>query len=105
LGSLVTYAYFLSAAGRNAIAPGAIRTNALATVLTPEIEGTMLKHTPLGRLGELADIDNAALFPCAPAASWISVRCSLFQAAACRSSPEQRLSINCIGAGVVKALS
>jgi 7-alpha-hydroxysteroid dehydrogenase len=34
----------------NAIAPGAIRTAALATVLTPEIEKTMLKHTPLVRL-------------------------------------------------------
>ena len=36
----------------NAIAPGAIRTDALASVLTPEIEKAMLKHTPLGRLGE-----------------------------------------------------
>ena len=36
----------------NAIAPGAIRTDALATVLTPEIEKAMLKHTPLARLGQ-----------------------------------------------------
>jgi len=56
----------------NAIAPGAIRTAALATVLTPEIEKAMLKHTPLGRLGEAQDIANAALFLCAPASSWIS---------------------------------
>jgi len=56
----------------NAIAPGAIKTDALAKVLTPETEQAMLKHTPLGRLGEPADIANAALFLCSPAAQWIS---------------------------------
>jgi 7-alpha-hydroxysteroid dehydrogenase len=56
----------------NAIAPGAIKTQALATELTPEIEKAMLKHTPLGRLGEADDIAYAALFLCSPAASWIS---------------------------------
>lgn len=56
----------------NAIAPGATRTQALETVLTPEVEKTMLKHTPIKRLGEPADMANAALFLCSPAASWIS---------------------------------
>lgn len=56
----------------NAIAPGAIKTDALATVLTPDVEKAMLKHTPLGRLGDAQDIANAALFLCSPAASWIS---------------------------------
>jgi 7-alpha-hydroxysteroid dehydrogenase len=56
----------------NGIAPGATRTDALQTVLTPEIEATMLKHTPIKRLGEPADMANAALFLCSPAASWIS---------------------------------
>jgi 7-alpha-hydroxysteroid dehydrogenase len=56
----------------NAIAPGAIKTDALATVLTPEIEKTMLKHTPLARLGEPSDIAYAALFLCSSAASWVS---------------------------------
>lgn len=56
----------------NCIAPGAIMTDALATVLTPEIEKAMLKHTPLGRLGQAEDIANAALFLCSPAASWVS---------------------------------
>lgn len=56
----------------NAIAPGAIKTDALATVLTPEIEKAMLKHTPMGRLGEASDIANAALFLCSPAAEWVS---------------------------------
>jgi 7-alpha-hydroxysteroid dehydrogenase len=56
----------------NAIAPGAIKTDALAKVLTPEVEKTMLKHTPLARLGEATDIACAALFLCCPASSWVS---------------------------------
>lgn len=56
----------------NAIAPGAIKTAALMKVLTPDIEKTMLKHTPLGRLGEPADIASAALFLCCPASRWVS---------------------------------
>ena len=56
----------------NAIAPGAIRTQALSTVLTPEIEKAMLRKTPLGRLGEPDDIGYAALFLCSPASAWVS---------------------------------
>jgi 7-alpha-hydroxysteroid dehydrogenase len=56
----------------NAIAPGAIRTDALKKVLTPEIEKAMLTHTPLKRLGEPKDIAHAALFLCAPASEWVS---------------------------------
>jgi len=56
----------------NAIAPGAIKTSALASVLTPEIEKTMLNHTPLPRLGEPSDIAYGALYLCSPAASWVS---------------------------------
>ena len=56
----------------NAIAPGAIRTAALATVLTPDVEKAMLKHTPLGRLGEVSDIAAAALYLAAPASAWVS---------------------------------
>lgn len=56
----------------NAIAPGAIKTQALENVLTPEIEKSMLKHTPLGRLGVPDDIAYAALFLCSPASRWIS---------------------------------
>lgn len=56
----------------NAIAPGAIRTDALAKVVTPDVEKGMLKHTPLRRLGEGLDIAAAALFLVSPASSWIS---------------------------------
>jgi len=56
----------------NSIAPGATKTHALSTVLTPEVEKAMLKHTPLKRLGEAQDMANAALFLCSPAAAWVS---------------------------------
>lgn len=56
----------------NGIAPGATRTAALNSVLTDDIEKTMLKHTPIHRLGEPQDMANAALFLCSDAASWIS---------------------------------
>jgi 7-alpha-hydroxysteroid dehydrogenase len=56
----------------NGIAPGAIKTDALATVLTPDVEKAMLKHTPLARLGQPTDIAFAALFLCSPAAAWVS---------------------------------
>ena len=56
----------------NGIAPGATRTAALESVLNPEIEKTMLAHTPIHRLGEPEDMANAALFLCAPASAWIS---------------------------------
>lgn len=56
----------------NAIAPGAIKTHALAGVLTPQIEEQMLAKTPLGRLGDPLDIAQAALFLSAPCSSWIS---------------------------------
>ena len=56
----------------NAIAPGATKTAALKSVLNPEIEKAMLKHTPLGRLGEPDDMAYAALFLASPASGWIS---------------------------------
>ena len=56
----------------NGVAPGATRTDALESVLTDDIEAAMLAHTPIKRLGQPADIANAALFLCSPAASWVS---------------------------------
>lgn len=58
----------------NAIAPGAIKTNALAKVLTPEIEVEMLKNTPLKKLGEAEDIASGVLFLASPASKWISAQ-------------------------------
>lgn len=56
----------------NAVGPGAVRTDALATVLTPEIEAKMLEHTPLERLGEPDDIAGAVLYFAAPVSTWVS---------------------------------
>lgn len=56
----------------NGVAPGATRTDALESVLNPEIEKAMLTHTPIKRLGEVQDMANAALFLCSEAASWVS---------------------------------
>lgn len=56
----------------NNVGPGATRTHALASVLTPDIERRMLRHTPLGRLGEVADIVQAVLFFASPMSAWIS---------------------------------
>lgn len=56
----------------NSVAPGATRTHALASVLTPEMEARMLSHTPIKRLGEANDIARAVLFFASPASAWIS---------------------------------
>ena len=56
----------------NAVAPGAVRTMALASVLTPEIEQQMLARTPLERLGEADDIAGAVLYFLAPVSAWVT---------------------------------
>ena len=56
----------------NAIAVGSTKTDALNTVLTPEIEQTMVDLTPMGRLGEVEDIALGALYLCSSAASYVT---------------------------------
>ncbi|MBD5216517.1 MAG: glucose 1-dehydrogenase [Bacteroidales bacterium] len=56
----------------NCVGPGATRTRALASVLTPEIEARMLAHTPIHRLGETSDIAGAVLYFAAPVSAWVS---------------------------------
>lgn len=56
----------------NCVGPGATKTQALATVLTPEIEAKMLAHTPIRRLGEVSDIAGAVLYFAAPVSAWVS---------------------------------
>lgn len=56
----------------NAIAVGSTRTEALKTVLTPEVEQTMVKLTPMARLGEVEDIALGALYLASPAASYVT---------------------------------
>lgn len=56
----------------NNVGPGATRTSALASILTPELQEKMLRHTPIRRLGEVSDIAQAVLFFASPASSWVS---------------------------------
>jgi 7-alpha-hydroxysteroid dehydrogenase len=56
----------------NAIAVGSTKTDALNTVLTPEVEQTMVDLTPMARLGEVEDIALGALYLCSPAASYVT---------------------------------
>ncbi len=56
----------------NAVGPGATRTAALETVLTPEIEEKMLAHTPIKRLGTADDIAGAILYFASPVSEWVS---------------------------------
>jgi 7-alpha-hydroxysteroid dehydrogenase len=56
----------------NCVGPGATKTAALASVLTPEIEAKMLQGTPIKRLGEVEDISGAVLYFAAPVSEWVS---------------------------------
>jgi len=56
----------------NAVGPGATRTAALESVLTPEIEERMLTHTPIKRLGSTDDIAGAMLYFASPISEWVS---------------------------------
>ncbi len=55
----------------NAVAPGLIKTD-MARALWEPNEATLGARTPLGRIGEPADIANAALFLASDLASWIT---------------------------------
>jgi 7-alpha-hydroxysteroid dehydrogenase len=56
----------------NAVGPGATRTAALESVLTPEIEAKMLANTPIKRLGSPDDIAGAMLYFASPISEWVS---------------------------------
>jgi 7-alpha-hydroxysteroid dehydrogenase len=56
----------------NTVGPGATRTAALESVLTPEIEKKMLAHTLIKQLGEASDIAGAMLYFASPLSEWLS---------------------------------
>lgn len=72
MASNLAYDYGKMGIRINNVGPGATRTKALASVLTPEIEKRMLAHTPIGRLGEISDIAGAVLYFASPISSWVS---------------------------------
>jgi NAD(P)-dependent dehydrogenase (short-subunit alcohol dehydrogenase family) len=55
----------------NAVAPGVVRTR-LAEALWKEHEAAVDDRTPLGRIGEPADVGAAVAFLASPSASWIT---------------------------------
>jgi NAD(P)-dependent dehydrogenase (short-subunit alcohol dehydrogenase family) len=55
----------------NAVAPGVVRTR-LAEALWKEHEPQVAATTPLGRIGEPADVGAAVAFLCSDAAGWIT---------------------------------
>lgn len=60
----------------NAVAPWYIRTDRSAEVLAdPDYRDEVLARTPLGRIGEPADVGAAIAFLCLPASSYISGAC------------------------------
>ncbi len=56
----------------NAIAVGSTKTEALNTVLTPQIEKDMVDLTPMNRLGEVEDISACALYLASPASAYLT---------------------------------
>jgi 7-alpha-hydroxysteroid dehydrogenase len=56
----------------NVIAPGAIETEALGTVLNDEMRQTMVSMTPMRRLGAPEDIAAAALYLASDASSYVT---------------------------------
>ena len=72
MASNLAYDYGSMGIRINCVGPGATRTHALSTVLTPVIESKMLAHTPIRRLGEVSDIAGAVLYLASPISSWVS---------------------------------
>ncbi len=72
LASNLAFDYGAMGVRINNVGPGATRTKALASVLTPEIEAKMLAHTPIHRLGEVSDIAGAVLYFASPVSAWVS---------------------------------
>jgi peroxisomal 2,4-dienoyl-CoA reductase len=57
----------------NGIAPGPIEdTEGMKRLLPPNLKEALTKKIPLKRFGRIKDIEDAALFLCSPAASYIS---------------------------------
>jgi len=56
----------------NAIAPGLIRTEMMAAVVTPEEEAAAIATVPLGEIGLPADVAEAALYLAGPAGRYVT---------------------------------
>ena len=58
----------------NAIAPGVVRTEMMewGITQTPDLEAQMVAHQPIGRLGTMDEVTNAAIWLCSKNASFVT---------------------------------
>jgi NAD(P)-dependent dehydrogenase (short-subunit alcohol dehydrogenase family) len=58
----------------NAIAPGVVKTEMMewGITQTPDLEAQMIAHQPIGRLGTMDEVTNAAMWLCSDAASFVT---------------------------------
>ena len=58
----------------NTVSPGMTETDLLMDVTSPEVLETMVAQTPLGRLGQPADIADVVAFLCSDDARWLTAQ-------------------------------
>lgn len=58
----------------NTVSAGMTETDLLAEVTTPEVLEAMVRQTPLGRLGQPADIADVVAFLCSEDARWLTAQ-------------------------------
>lgn len=56
----------------NGVAPGPVATDLMNSVMTEDLKASMITRTPLGRIGEAADIADAVAFLASDDARWIT---------------------------------
>jgi 3-oxoacyl-[acyl-carrier protein] reductase len=56
----------------NCIAPSAIMTERMRAQIPPQVQEQMRAGFPLGRIGEIDDVAQAALYLASDSASWIT---------------------------------
>lgn len=56
----------------NGVAPGPVATDLMNAVMTPELKAGMIAKTPLGRIGEPADVADAVAFLASDDARWVT---------------------------------
>jgi 3-oxoacyl-[acyl-carrier protein] reductase len=56
----------------NCVAPSAIRTERVASQVSAEVEEGIARMHPLGRMGEVSDVAEAAVFLASDAAGWLT---------------------------------
>lgn len=58
----------------NTISPGVVETDLMNEVMPPQVVESMVQQTPLGRLGQPADIADIVAFLCSEEARWLTAQ-------------------------------